>query len=123
MRISFVVTETMIFMNTSSESAFGLQYGWKSHAWAAGIPPFIIVILFKIYTKRKFARPFRYYDASYGTPDNAPTHPQHDDKNASNRFYHPALYEALHRPLVYQDMAPLLEEVYGGELDRCTLRL
>lgn len=103
------------FMNTPS--AFGLQYGWKSYAWAAGIPPFIIVILFKIYTNRKFARPFRYYV----TLDDAQTHPEHDDMN--NNFDHPALYEALHRPFVYGDMVPLLQREYSGELDRRTFSL
>ena len=100
-------------------SAFGLQYGWMSYAWAAGIPPFIIVILFKIYINRKFARPFRYY----GTLDDThwQTHPEHDDMN--NRFDHPALYEALHRPFVYEDMVPLLRRVYSGELDCRTLSL
>jgi hypothetical protein len=51
--------EISSFIN--SPLAIGLQSGWESFALLACIPPFILVLLFKVYIERTFARSFKYY--------------------------------------------------------------
>ncbi|KAI0302360.1 DUF221-domain-containing protein [Multifurca ochricompacta] len=85
----------------------GLQYGWKSFAWVAGIPPFIIVILFKIYIDRAELR-------------NAQVHSQRGDikgNRLERRFGHPALHTELFTLMLHANMMPLLPQVYSGRLD------
>jgi hypothetical protein len=106
---------------TSISSAMGLQYGWKSFAWVAGIPPFIIVILFKIYITRVFARPFRYYVPTESELRNARVHSERGDikgNRLEKRFGHPALHAELFTPMLHANMMPLLAQVYSGRLDR-----
>jgi calcium permeable stress-gated cation channel len=97
----------------------GLQYGWKSFAWVAGIPPFIIVILFKIYITRVFARPFRYYVPTESELRNARVHSERGDVKGNRlekRFGHPALHAELFTPLLHANMMPLLAQIYRGRL-------
>src|SRR5712671_1459687 len=101
-------------------SAIGLQYGWKSFAWVAGIPPFVIVILFKVYITRVFARPFRYYVPTEAELHNAQVHSQRGDikgNRLEKRFGHPALHAELFTPMLHANMMPLLAQVYSGRLD------
>lgn len=98
----------------------GLQYGWRSFAWVAGIPPFIIVILFKVYIDRVFARPFRYYVPTEAELRNAQVHSQRGDikgNRLEKRFGHPALHAELFTPMLHANMMPLLAQVYSGRLD------
>ena len=100
--------------------AMGLQYGWKSFAWVAGIPPFIIVVLFKVYINRVFARPFRYYVPTEAELRNAQVHSQRGDVKGNRlgkRFGHPALHAKLFTPMLHANMMPLLAQVYKGRLD------
>ncbi|KAF8270502.1 DUF221-domain-containing protein [Lactarius quietus] len=99
----------------------GLQYGWRSFAWVAGIPPFIIVILFKVYIDRVFARPFRYYVPTEAEVRNAHVHSERGDVKGNRlgkRFGHPALHAELFTPMLHANMMPLLAQVYSGRLDR-----
>ena len=99
----------------------GLQYGWRSFAWVAGIPPFIIVILFKVYIDRVFTRPFRYYVPSEAEVRNAQVHSEHGDVRGNRlgkRFGHPALHAELFTPMLHANMMPLLGHVWSGRLDR-----
>jgi calcium permeable stress-gated cation channel len=115
----------MVFL-TSMQSAMGLQYGWKSFAWVAGIPPFIIVILFKVYIKRVFSRPFRYYVPTEHELRNAQVHSQRGDikgNRLEKRFGHPALHAELFTPMLHANMMPLLAQVYSGRLDSEQLKL
>ncbi|KAI9465279.1 hypothetical protein BJY52DRAFT_1388541 [Lactarius psammicola] len=98
----------------------GLQYGWRSFAWVAGIPPFIIVILFKVYIDRVFARPFRYYVPTEAELRNAQVHSQRGDVRGNRlekRFGHPALHAELFTPMLHANMMPLLAQVYSGRLN------
>jgi hypothetical protein len=100
--------------------AIGLQYGWKSFAWVAGIPPFIIVILFKVYINRVFARPFRYYVPTEAEVRNAQVHSTRGDikgNRLGKRFGHPALHAKLFTPMLHANMMPLLAQVYRGRID------
>ena len=104
----------------------GLQYGWKSFAWVAGIPPFIIVILFKVYITRVFSRPFRYYVPTEAEIRNARVHSQHGDVKGNRlekRFGHPALHAELFTPMLHANMMPLLGQVYSGRLDTAQAKL
>jgi hypothetical protein len=97
----------------------GLQYGWKSFAWVAGIPPFIMVILFKVYINRVFARPFRYYVPTESELRNARVHSERGDVKGNRlekRFGHPALHAELFTPLLHANMMPLLAQIYSGRL-------
>lgn len=110
----------MSFFLTIISLAMGLQYGWKSFAWVAGIPPFIIVILFKVYINRVFARPFRYYVPTEHELRNAQVHSQRGDikrDRLGKRFGHPALHAELFTPMLHANMMPLLAQVYSGRLD------
>jgi calcium permeable stress-gated cation channel len=98
----------------------GLQYGWKSFAWVAGIPPIIIVILFKVYITRVFSRPFRYYVPTESEIRNARVHSERGDikgNRLEKRFGHPALHAELFTPMLHANMMPLLGQVYHGRLD------
>jgi hypothetical protein len=104
----------------------GLQYGWKSFAWVAGIPPFIIVILFKVYINRVFARPFRYYVPTEAELRNARVHSERGDvkgNRLSKRFGHPALHAELFTPMLHANMMPLLAQIYSGRLDSAQTKL
>ncbi|KAI0251134.1 DUF221-domain-containing protein [Lactifluus subvellereus] len=104
----------------------GLQYGWKSFAWVAGIPPFIIVILFKVYINRVFARPFRYYVPTEHEIRTAQVHSQRGDikgNRLEKRFGHPALHAELFTPMLHANMVPLLAQVYSGRLDSTQMKL
>lgn len=97
----------------------GLQYGWKSFAWVAGIPPFIIVILFKVYITRVFSRPFRYYVPTESELRNARVHSERGDikgHRLEKRFGHPALHAELFTPMLHANMMPLLAQIYNGRL-------
>lgn len=97
----------------------GLQYGWSSFAWVAGIPPFIIVILFKIYITRVFARPFRFYVPTESELRNVRVHSERGDVKGNRlekRFGHPALHAELFTPLLHANMMPLLAQIYRGRL-------
>ncbi|KAH9952686.1 DUF221-domain-containing protein [Russula dissimulans] len=100
---------SLMLMQALMLLTMGLQYGWKSFAWVAGIPPFVIVILFKVYINRVFARPFRYY---------VPTERGDIKGNRlEKRFGHPALYADLFTPMLHANMMHLLAQVYSGRLD------
>jgi len=99
--------------------AIGLQYGWKSFAWIATIPPFIIVILSKIYINRIFLPRFRYYIPTDDEIRLAKVHSQRNDMQGhrlEKRFGHPALHMELFTPMLHANMMPLLSEVYKGKL-------
>lgn len=105
---------------TRTHPAMGLQYGWRSFAWVAGIPPFVIVILFKVYIDRVFARPFRYYVPTEVELRNAHVHSQRGDikgDRLGKRFGHPALHAELFTPMLHANMMPLLAQVYSGRLN------
>lgn len=105
---------------TRIQLAMGLQYGWRSFAWVAGIPPFIIVILFKVYIGRTFTRPFRYYVPSEAEVRNAQVHSQRGDikgNRLEKRFGHPSLHKDLFTPMLHANMMPLLGIIYSGRLD------
>jgi calcium permeable stress-gated cation channel len=97
----------------------GLQYGWKSFAWAAGIPPFIIVILFKVYITRVFSRRFRYYVPTESEIRNARVHSERGDikgHRLEKRFGHPALHTELFTPMLHANLMPFLAQIYSGRL-------
>jgi len=110
----------LVILLTIISLAIGLQYGWKSFAWVAGIPPFIIVILFKVYISRVFARPFRYYVPTEAELRNAQVHSTRNDVKGNRlerRFGHPALHAKLFTPMLHANMMPLLAQVYSGRID------
>ncbi|KAI9441650.1 DUF221-domain-containing protein [Lactarius indigo] len=112
---------SLMLMQALMLLTMGLQYGWRSFAWVAGIPPFIIVILFKVYINRVFARPFRYYVPTEAELRNAQVHSQRGDikgNRLEKRFGHPALHAELFTPMLHANMMPLLAQVYSGRLDR-----
>jgi len=113
---------SLILMQAMTLLTIGLQSGWKSSALFTCIPPFLIVLLFKIHIERTFGPSFRYYVPGESETRDAEKSPQPDEKIESrNRltyhFGHPALHEALRTPLLYPKMMPLLREVYTGRLD------
>ncbi|KAI9455648.1 hypothetical protein F5148DRAFT_984707 [Russula earlei] len=110
---------SLLLMQALMLLTMGLQYGWKSFAWVAGIPPFIIVILFKVYINRVFARPFKYYVPTESELRNAQVHSHRGDikgNRLEKRFGHPALHEDLFTPMLHANMMPLLAQVYSGRL-------
>ena len=101
-------------------SAIGLQFGWQSSAWAASIPPFIIVILFKVYIDRVFARPFKYYVPTEAELRDAQVHSTRgniEENRLEKRFGHPALHSELFTPMLHDEMMPLLAQVYSRRRD------
>jgi calcium permeable stress-gated cation channel len=109
--------EINFFIN--SPLAIGLQSGWKSFALFACIPPFILVLLFKAYIERTFARSFKYYVPTESELRDSEKllQPEESRNRLTDHFGHPALHEALRTPLLYPNMMPLLAEVYSGRLD------
>jgi calcium permeable stress-gated cation channel len=111
-----------VILITSTSLAIGLQYGdygWKSFAWVAGIPPFIIAILFKVYIVRMFSRPYRYYPRMEYELRNARVRSERGDikgNRPEKRFGHPALHAELFTPMLHASMMPLLAQVYSGRL-------
>jgi len=111
---------SLMLMQALMLLTMGLQYGWKSFAWVAGIPPFVIVVLFKVYIDRNFARPFRYYVPTEAELRNAQVHSQRGDikgNRLEKRFGHPALHKELFTPMLHANMMPLLAQVYSGRLN------
>ena len=101
-------------------SAIGLRLGWKSFACVAGIPPFIIVILFKVHINRVFARPFRYHVPTEAELRNAQVPSKRgniEGNHLEKRFGHPALHAKLFTPMLHAGMMPLLPQVYSGRID------
>ncbi|KAI0258847.1 hypothetical protein BC834DRAFT_834501 [Gloeopeniophorella convolvens] len=111
---------SLMLMHALMLLTMGLQYGWKSFAWVAGIPPFIIVLLYKVYINRVFARPFRYYVPTEAELRNTQVHSQRGDVRGNRlekRFGHPSLHAELFTPMLHANMMPLLSQVYSGRLD------
>jgi len=108
---------SLSLMQALMSLTIGLQLGWKSSAWAASIPPFIIVILFKVYINRVFARPFKYYVPTEAELRDAQVHSTRGDieeNSLEKHFGHPALHAELFTPVLYANMMPLLAQVYSG---------
>lgn len=106
--------------------AIGLQYGWRSFAWIATIPPFFIVLLFKIYIDRVFVKRFRYYVPTEQELLEAKVHSARADSKGNRlekRFGHPALHADLFTPMLHAKLMPLLAEVYKGKLNNKTTKL
>lgn len=106
--------------------AIGLQYGWRSFAWIATIPPFAIVLLFKIYIDRVFVKRFRYYVPTEQELLEAKVHSARADSKGNRlekRFGHPALHADLFTPMLHAKLMPLLAEVYKGRLNNKTTKL
>lgn len=106
--------------------AIGLQYGWRSFAWIATIPPFAMVMLFKIYINRVFDKRFRYYVPTEQELLEAKIHSARADSKGNRlekRFGHPALHADLFTPMLHAKMMPLLAEVYKGRLDNKKTKL
>jgi hypothetical protein len=111
---------SLMLMQALMLLTMGLQYGWRSFAWVAGIPPFVIVILFKVYIGRVFTRPFRYYVPTEAEVRNAQVHSQRGDVTGNRlekRFGHPSLHKELFTPMLHANMMPLLGIIYSGRLD------
>ncbi|KAI0062426.1 DUF221-domain-containing protein [Artomyces pyxidatus] len=111
----------LMLMQALMVLTIGLQYGWKSFAWVATIPPFIIVLLYKVYINRVFASRFRYYVPSEAELREAKIWSQRSDLKGNRlekRFGHPALHQDLYTPMLHANMMPLLAEVYHGKIDR-----
>ncbi|TFK44887.1 hypothetical protein BDQ12DRAFT_702212 [Crucibulum laeve] len=97
----------------------GLQYKFKSLQWLSTVPPLLIIIIFKIFLKRKFDNDFRYYTPSEEDVSRAIVHSERADARAhklEQRFGHPALHADLFTPMVHAKMMPLLKEVYQGRI-------
>jgi len=105
---------------TNGTSAIVLQFGWRSSAVVACVLPFIAVALFKVHINRNLARPFKYYVPTESELQDARIRAQAsyvEENHNENRVGHPALHEALHTPVLYENMMPLLAQVYSGRLD------
>jgi calcium permeable stress-gated cation channel len=105
---------------TNGTSAIGLQFGWKSSAVVTCILPFIAVALFKVHINRNFARSFKYYVPTESELHDARIRAQArniKENHSENCVGHPALHEALRTPVLYENMMPLLAQVYSGRLD------
>ena len=77
-------------------------------------------MLFKVCIKRKFARPFKFYVPTESELRDAQIDVQagYIERNRiENCVGHPALHVALHTPVLYDNMMPLLAQVYSGRLD------
>ncbi|KAI0313029.1 hypothetical protein OF83DRAFT_1176076, partial [Amylostereum chailletii] len=111
---------SLLMMQALMVLTIGLQYGWKSFAWVATVPPFVIVLLFKGYINRVFDKPFRYYVPTEEELREAKIHSQRGDLKGNRlekRFGHPALHQELFTPMLHASMMPLLAEVYHGKLN------
>ncbi|TFY53935.1 hypothetical protein EVG20_g9911, partial [Dentipellis fragilis] len=123
--VNRILISTML-MQALMVLTIGLQYGWKSFAWVATIPPFVIVIIFKSYINRTFDRRFRYFVPTEEELRQATIHSQRGDAKGnrlSKRFGHPALHAELFTPMLHASMMPLLSEVYSGKLGRETTKM
>ncbi|THH05494.1 hypothetical protein EW146_g9887, partial [Bondarzewia mesenterica] len=110
---------SLMLMQALMVLTIGLQYGWTSFAWVATVPPFIIVMLFKMYINRVFDNRFRYYNPTEEELRLAKVHSQRADLNGNRlekRFGHPALHAELFTPMLHASMMPLLSEVYKGKI-------
>lgn len=77
-------------------------------------------MLFKVCIKRKFARPFKFYVPTESELRDAQIDVQagYIERNRiENCVGHPTLHEALHTPVLDDNMMPLLAQVYSGRLD------
>ncbi|VDC00357.1 unnamed protein product, partial [Peniophora sp. CBMAI 1063] len=111
----------LMMMTALMVLTIGLQYGWQSYAWVATIPPFVMVILFKIYINRVFHHRFRYYTPTEDELRVAKIHSERADikgNRLEKRFGHPALHAELFTPMLHANMMPLLAEVYHGKIAR-----
>jgi len=114
--VSLLLMQAMAFLTV------GLQRGWQSFAFFTCIPPFVIVLLSKVYIERTFDRSFRYYVPKESETRDAEKSPQPDEKiesrdSLTDHFGHPALHGAIRMPLLYPNMMSLLREIYTGRLD------
>ncbi|KZV71503.1 hypothetical protein PENSPDRAFT_405634 [Peniophora sp. CONT] len=85
------------------------------------IPPFIMVILFKMYINKVFHHRFRYYTPTEDELRAAKIHSERADikgNRLEKRFGHPALYAELFTPMLHANMMLLLAEVYRGKIAR-----
>ena len=77
-------------------------------------------MLFKVCIKRKFARPFKFYVPTESELRDAQIDVQagYIERNRiENCVGHPTLHEALHTPVLDDNMMPLLAQVYSGRID------
>ncbi|EIM85025.1 DUF221-domain-containing protein [Stereum hirsutum FP-91666 SS1] len=117
---------SLMLMHALMVLTIGLQYGWRSFAWIATIPPFAIVLLFKIYIDRVFVKRFRYYVPTEQELLEAKVHSARADSKGNRlekRFGHPALHADLFTPMLHAKLMPLLAEVYKGRLNNKTTKL
>lgn len=99
--------------------AIGLQYTFKSLQWLSTIPPIIFVVVYKIYSHRKYAEPFRYFTPTEEELRLAKVHSERADHHGNRlekRFGHPALHMDLFTPMLHSKMMPLLGQVYSGRI-------
>jgi len=111
---------SLLLMQALMLLTIGLQFGWRSSAVVTCIPPFIAVALFKVHINRNFVRSFKYYVPTESELHDARIRAQASyikENHNENRVGHPALHEALHTPVLYENMMPLLAQVYSGRLD------
>ncbi|KAI0037827.1 DUF221-domain-containing protein, partial [Auriscalpium vulgare] len=116
----------LMLMQALMVLTIGLQYGWKSYAWVATIPPFIFVILFKVYINRTFRQAFRYYVPTEAELRDAKIWSQRADMKGNRlekRFGHPSLNAELFTPLLHANMMPLLAQVYQGKIENQRTKL
>jgi hypothetical protein len=97
----------------------GLQYTFKSLQWLSTIPPIIFVVVYKIYSTRKYDKEFRFYLPTEEELRLAKVHSERADNNGNRlekRFGHPALQSDLFTPMLHANMMPLLGQVYSGRI-------
>lgn len=105
--------------------AIGLQYRFHSLQWLSTVPPLIIVIVFKMFIKIKFARQFDFYIPTQEELQNTHVHSKAADARGhrlEHRFGHPALHQELFTPMLHAKTMPLLAEVYKGKIREDTSR-
>jgi hypothetical protein len=108
-------------VSDSIVTAIGLQYsnGFKSFFWVSTLPPILIILIFKIYIKRKFTNTFRYYMPTEDELRQVQLHSERADNKGhrlEKRFGHPALQSDLFTPMLHAKMMPLLADVYKGRI-------
>jgi hypothetical protein len=116
--LSLWVSGTRLISHTT---AIGLQApgGFRGFFWVSTLPPILIILVFKIFLKRKFGNSFRYYMPTEGELRNIKLHSERGDTRGhrlEKRFGHPALQSDLFTPMLHSKMMPLLSEVYKGKI-------
>ncbi|KAF9501406.1 DUF221-domain-containing protein [Pleurotus eryngii] len=110
---------SVVLMQLLVVLTIGLQDKFHTLKWLSTVPPIILILIFKIFIKRKFNSKFRYYTPTEEELRDALVHSAKADVRGhrlEHRFGHPSLHTELFTPMLHARMMPLLSEVYNGKI-------